>query len=94
MTETTYTHLRDKLASVLDQVVEDQEVVIVRRRGARDVALVPADELAGLMETAHLLRSPKNARRLLTALRRAGRGKGKPETIEKLRRSVGIKSEG
>jgi antitoxin YefM len=40
--ETTYTHLRDKLASVLDQVVDDREVVIVRRRGARDVALVPA----------------------------------------------------
>jgi len=93
MTETTYTQLRDKLASVLDQVVEDQEVVIVRRRGARDVALVPADELAGLMETAHLLRSPKNARRLITALRRAERGQGKPETIASLRRSVGLKSE-
>jgi antitoxin YefM len=65
-------------------------VVIVRRRGARDVALVPADELAGLLETAHLLRSPKNARRLLTALRRAERGKGRPETVERLRRSVRI----
>jgi len=41
-----------------------------RGRGAKDVALVPADELAGLEETAYLLRSPKNARRLLTALRR------------------------
>jgi antitoxin YefM len=45
-------HLRDKLASVLDQVVNDRDLAIVRRRGARDVALVPADELAGLMETA------------------------------------------
>jgi PHD/YefM family antitoxin component YafN of YafNO toxin-antitoxin module len=44
---------------------------LIRRRGAKDVALVPADELAGLQETAHLLRSPKNARRLLTALQRA-----------------------
>jgi antitoxin YefM len=92
--ETTYTHLRDKLASVLDQVVEDREVVIVRRRGARDVALVPADELAGLMETAHLLRSPKNARRLLTALRRAKGRKGKPESIQKLRREIGLTSAG
>jgi antitoxin YefM len=90
--ETTYTQLRDKLASVLDQVVEDREVVIVRRRGARDVALVPADELAGLMETAHLLRSPKNARRLLTALRRAKGRKGKPESVEKLRRDLGLAS--
>jgi antitoxin YefM len=90
--ETTYTHLRDKLASVLDQVVDDREVVIVRRRGARDVALVPADELAGLMETAHLLRSPRNAQRLLAAWRRAKAGKARPEAVEKLRREMGLPS--
>jgi antitoxin YefM len=89
-TETTYTSLRARLASVLDKVVKDQEVVIVRRRGARDVALVPAEELAGLMETAHLLRSPKNAKRLMTALRRANRRNGKPETIGQLRRELGL----
>jgi antitoxin YefM len=72
--ETSYTSLRANLASVLDQVVDEQETVIVRRRGAHDVALVPAMELAGLIETAHLLRSPRNARRLLTPLRRAERG--------------------
>ncbi len=49
-TETTYTRLRENLASVLDQVVDQQETVIVRRRGARDVALVPASKLAGLIE--------------------------------------------
>src|SRR5260370_26950543 len=86
--DTTYTQLRDKLASVLDKVVEDQEIVIVRRRRGGDVALVPADELAGLMETAHLLRSPRNARRLLTALRRAERRQGKPQTIDRLRRGI------
>jgi antitoxin YefM len=42
--ETTYTALRERLAAVLEQVAENQEVVIVRRRGAKDVALVPADE--------------------------------------------------
>ena len=75
---------------MLDQVVKDQEVVIVRRRGARDVALVPAEELAGLMETAHLLRSPKNAKRLMTALRRANRRRVKPQTIDQLRRELGL----
>lgn len=65
-------------------------MVIVRRKGSGDVALVPAEELAGLMETAHLLRSPKNARRLLSALRRAARRQGKPETREKLRREMGL----
>ena len=88
--ETTYTRLRERLASVLNQVANDQEVVIVRRRGAKDVALVPADELASLMETAHLLRSPRNARRLLAALRRAARAKGRPESVDKLRREMGL----
>jgi antitoxin YefM len=63
---------------------------MVRRRGEKTVAMVPADELIGLMETAHLLRSPKNAQRLLTALRRAVGRKGKPEPLEKLRREMGL----
>jgi antitoxin YefM len=88
--ETTYTSLRENLASVLDHVVDDQEVVIVRRKGERDVALVPASELAGLMETAHLLRSPKNAKRLLSALRSAKRGELRAMSIEQLRREVGL----
>ena len=87
-TETTYTSLRENLASVLDQVVDQQETVIVRRKGARDVALVPASELAGLLETAHLLRSPRNARRLLAALQRSQRGKQKPAKIADLRREL------
>src|SRR4051794_36886043 len=77
MAETTYRYLRDNLAGVLDKVVDDREVIIVRRKGGRDVALAPADELAGLSETAHLLRSPANARRLISALR----GKGKRLSI-------------
>jgi antitoxin YefM len=87
-TETTYTSLRENLASFLDQVVDQQETVIVRRRGSRDVALIPARELVGLMETAHLLRSPKNARRLLAALKRAEHGKGKATTTTDLRREI------
>lgn len=68
--ETTYTHARENLKALMDQAVEDREVVIVRRRHGGDVAIVAADELAGLLETAHLLRSPRNAQRLLTALKR------------------------
>jgi antitoxin YefM len=88
--ETTYTSLRERLASVLKQVAEDHEVVIVRRRSAKDVALVPAEELAGLIETAHLLRSPKNARRLLAALRRAEGRVGRPASVAKLRQEMGL----
>ena len=88
--ETTYTSLRERLAAVLDQVANDHEVVIVRRRGAKDVALIPADELSSLMETAYLLRSPANAKRLRASLRRAKQGKGKPESVDKLRREMGL----
>jgi antitoxin YefM len=86
--ETSYSSLRQNLASVLDQVVDQQETVIVRRKGSRDVALVPASELAGLMETAHLLRSPRNARRLLAALHRSERAKLKPASVADLRREI------
>jgi len=69
--ETTYTAARDQLKSLMDRVVQDREVVMVRRRQGGDVALVAAEELEGLLETAHLLRSPRNAARLLSALERA-----------------------
>ena len=90
VTETTYTNLRQSLASILDRVANDRDIVIVVRNGEKKVAMLPADELAGLMETAHLLRSPKNAQRLFSALRRAKSGKGKPETLNKLRREMGL----
>jgi antitoxin YefM len=59
--ETTYTRLRAHLASLFEQIITDRQVVIVRRRGGDDIALLPADELESLMETAYLLRSPANA---------------------------------
>jgi antitoxin YefM len=86
--ETTYTSLRENLASILDEVVDQQETVIVRRKGARDVALIPATELAGLIETAHLLRSPRNAQRLLSALRRSKAGSVQPRALTALRKEI------
>ena len=89
--ETTYTSLRANLATFLDRVTDDREVVVVkRRRGQPDVAIITADELAGLEETAYLLRSPANARRMLESLRELDRGRGKKTTVEELRRSVGL----
>lgn len=91
--ETNYTHARAHLASLCDDVAETREAVIIHRRGARDVALVAADELDSLMETAHLLRSPKNAKRLLAALQRARGKKLKPQTIDRLRRDFSLAKE-
>lgn len=91
--ETTYTNLRQNLSSVLDQVCNDREVVFVRRRDHGDVALIPAEELSSLMETAHLLRSPANALRLLNALREARSGKLKPSSSAGLRRECGLEKD-
>jgi len=88
--QTTYTQARAQLASLLDQVTKNREVVIIQRRGSEDVAMITADELSGILETAHLLRSPKNAKRLLTALDRARKGTGTPQTIDELREEVGF----
>jgi antitoxin YefM len=90
MAETTYTSLRENLASIMDRVVNDREVVIIRRKGDQKIAMIPADELSGLLETAHLLRSPKNAGRLLQALRRATSRKGKAQSLDKLRRELAL----
>jgi antitoxin YefM len=92
-TETTYTALRENLAACLNRVCDDREVLLVRRRGARDVAILAADELAGLMETAHLLRSPKNAERLIASLCEVDHGGGEVLTLDELRRSVGLDKE-
>ncbi len=88
--QTTYTEARANLAKLCDQVTADLDVAIISRRGAEDVALISASELSGILETAHLLRSPKNADRLLSALRRAQKGSGKPQAPAALRRELGV----
>lgn len=89
-TETTYTHARANLAALCDKVAGSREPVIIHRRGAQDVALVDAAELRSLTETAHLLRSPKNAQRLITALVRARDQRLSAESIETLRREFDL----
>jgi antitoxin YefM len=91
--QTTYTKARANFARLCSQAAENREIIIINRRGNEDVALVAADELASLLETAHLLRSPKNAKRLLTALNRARSGRTKAQTISQLRRELGVDEE-
>lgn len=84
--ETMYTQARANLKALLDEVAENREQVIIHRRGGDNVALIAADELRGLVETAHLLRSPRNAQRLIQALRRAQAGKGASGTARQATR--------
>lgn len=92
MIQTTYSKAREHLAFLLDRVTHDREKVIIKRRGHPDVALIAADELAGLEETAYLLRSPENARRLFEGIARAKRGEGvvvSDEALAILKREIG-----
>ncbi len=89
--ETTYSQARAELAALMNRVTENREVVIVKRRDHPAVAMIAADELASLMETAHLLRSPANAQRLLEALLRSRQGKSGPSrTVATLRKEAGL----
>jgi len=93
MGTTSYSKLRENLAEIWDKVEDSQEPVIVERRGHQTMAILPAEELEGLRETAHLLRSPRNAARLLTALQRALRGQTKSIALEDLRAGLGLDGE-
>ena len=88
--ETTYSQAREHLAALMDRAVEDREVIVVRRRTGGDVAMIAADELASIVETAHLLRSEKNAKRLLAARSRARSRTTKPTPIAHLEKLVGV----
>lgn len=89
----SYTEARANLARLWDQAVDNREPIIIRRRGKENMALMPADELQALIETAHLLRSPRNAERLLTALARARGQKGEAESIASLKHELGLEQE-
>jgi antitoxin YefM len=89
-TKISYSHARQNLADLWDAVEESREAAVIQRRGHEDMALIPADELASLRETAYLLRSPANAARLLAALARGRRTKGTATDLTLLRRELGL----
>jgi antitoxin YefM len=72
----TYSESRAKYAETLNSVVDDREEVVIARAGREPVVIVSLDDYESLKETAYLLRSPENARRLLTAIDRLEDGRG------------------
>ncbi len=90
MLQTTYTNARANFAGLCDEVTENREIVLIRRRKGSNVAMIAADELQSLVESAHLMRSPKNAERLLAALERALKGSGTTSSLTSLRSEVGL----
>ena len=88
--ETTYSQAREQFKTLMDRAVDDREVVVVRRRSGGAVAMIAADELQSLVESAYLMRSPRNAERLLSALERALKGVGEASSLNSLRAEVGL----
>ena len=88
--QVTYTETKNTFTSFYDMVIDRREPLYIQRRGFEDLVLLPAIELEALNETAYLLRSPKNAKRLLDALQSSFDNQGEEQTIEELKREVGF----
>ena len=90
MREISYSEARRNLAKLLDEVTDDCEPILIRRRGKEPVALIAADELTPWMETAYLLRSPANARHLRESIASVARGEGDVIDVDELAKRLGL----
>ena len=77
----TYTTARAHLAETMDRVCDDHEAIIITRNAQQAVVMMSLDDFKALEETAYLLRSPKNARRLLEAITELEEGRGKERRL-------------
>ena len=77
----SYTESRARYAEVLDSVASDREEVIITRAGHDPVVIVSLEDYESLRETAYLMRSPANARRLLDAMERLEAGRGESRAM-------------
>lgn len=76
MKSITYTAARENLASTINRVCEDQAPVVITRNRDQAVVMISLAEYESLQETAYLLRSPANAKRLIESIDSLNRGKG------------------
>ena len=74
----TYTAARQNLAKTMDKVCRDRSPVIVTRKTSESVVILSLEDFEALEETAYLLRSPKNTRRLMESIAQLEEGKGTP----------------
>ena len=90
-TKFTYSYARQNLAQILRDAEESTEPAIITRRGHEDMVLIPASEYRHMMETLHIVSSPRNAILFFQALERSLANQGTPQTIEELKAEVGLK---
>lgn len=77
----TYTRARANLAQTMDRVCNDHDPLIITRNSDQSVIMISLDDFKALEETAYLLRSPANARRLLESMEELEAGKGMEKTL-------------
>ncbi len=77
----TYSSARANLARTMDRVCDDHEPVIITRNGEQSVVMLSLEDFKALEETAYLLRSPANARRLLSAIEQLSQGGGQAREL-------------
>ena len=77
MNAITYTAARENLASTMDKVCDDRESLIITRNRDQAVVMVSLEDYKAMEETAYLMRSPANARRLLASIMQLESGQGK-----------------
>ena len=81
MNAITYTEAREKLATTIKKVCRDHAPVIITRKREDSVVMMSLDDYESLQETSYLLRSPKNAQRLLESIKELKQGKGKERKL-------------
>ena len=84
MTAITYTAARENLASTMDQVCADHDPVIITRNRDQAVVMLSLEDYESLQETSYLLRSPANARRLLSSIDSLNKGKKVTKSLKNL----------
>jgi antitoxin YefM len=77
----SYTKARGNLAKTMEKVCEDHAPVIITRRNENSVVMISLEDYQALEETAYLLRSPKNARRLLESIAELESGAGTEQEL-------------
>ena len=85
MSSVSYEEAQGNLAGLWDRAISTREPIVVHQAGKPDIAIIAAEDISGYLETAHLLSSQANAKRLIEAMEESRQGIGVTMTLEELR---------
>lgn len=82
MESITYSQARENLAKTITKVCEDHSPLIITKKGKEAVVMISLEDYESMEETTYLLRSPRNARKLLESIAQLEQGKGKTRDLD------------